>query len=61
MSGINEEEVLDYAYDNATLSNLPLEKELLIGTFIGLLSNGMELVTADERVKAIIEHLHTRF
>ena len=42
MSGINEEEVLDYAYDNATLSNLPLEKELLIGTFIGLLSNGME-------------------
>ncbi|MEX3745555.1 HTH domain-containing protein [Lysinibacillus xylanilyticus] len=61
ISGMNEDEVLDYAYENSTLSNLPLEKELLIDTFIGLLSDGMELVTADERVKAIIEHLNTRF
>lgn len=61
ISGINEEDVLDYAYENTTLSNLSLEKELLIGNFIGLLSDGMELVTADERVKAIIEHLNTSF
>lgn len=37
-----------------------MEKESL-GIFIGLLSDGMELVTADERVKAIIEHLNTSF
>ncbi|WP_052343782.1 HTH domain-containing protein [Bacillus massiliigorillae] len=61
ISGIKEEEVLGYAYKNSTLSNLPFEKELEIGTFIGLLSDGMELVTADERVKAIIEHLNTSF
>lgn len=61
ISGINEEEVLEYAYENSTRSNLPLEKEFLIGTIIGLLSHGMETVTADERIKAIIEHLNTSF
>ncbi|MEH7526191.1 HTH domain-containing protein [Bacillus sp. JJ1503] len=61
ISGLDEKTVLEFSNHKADLAHLPHEKIGHIVSMIGLLSDGMTLVTADERVKAIIEILNDNF
>ena len=61
ISGLDETTVLEFTNHKTDLSHLPHEKVGHIVSMISLLSDGMTLVTADERVKAIIEILNDNF
>lgn len=61
ISGLDEKTVLEFSNHKTDLAHLPHEKIGHIVSMIGLLSDGMTLVTADERVKAIIEILNDNF
>lgn len=61
ISGLDEKTVLEFVNYKTELDDLPHEKRLHIGIMIDLLSIGMTHVTADERVKAIIEVLNEKF
>ncbi|WP_308417927.1 HTH domain-containing protein [Halalkalibacter okhensis] len=61
ISGLDEKEVLDFANYETDLAHLPHEKVGHMVSMIGLLSDGMTLVTSDERVKAITEILNQQF
>ncbi|NRD76632.1 hypothetical protein HPT25_03890 [Bacillus sp. BRMEA1] len=61
ISGLDEKTVLNFSNHKTDLAHLPHEMTGHIGSIIALLSDGMALVTADERVKAIIEILNENF
>jgi predicted GTPase len=54
ISGLDEKTVLDFSNHETVLNHLSHEQKGHIVSMIALLSGGMTLVTADERVKAII-------
>ncbi len=61
ISGLDEKTVLDFANYKTDLAHLPHDKIAETFSMIGLLSDGMTLVTADERLKTIIEILMDDF
>lgn len=61
ISGLDEEKILDFANHKTDLKNITSGKIGHIVSMIALLSDGMTEVTADERVKAIIEYLNDSF
>ncbi|WP_077706746.1 HTH domain-containing protein [Virgibacillus dokdonensis] len=61
ISGLDEKTVMEFANHKNDLEHLSHEQKGHIVSMIGLLSDGMTLVTADERVKAIIEILNGEF
>jgi predicted GTPase len=58
ISGLDEKTVLDFSNHKTDLNHLSNEQNGHIVSMIALLSGGMTFVTADERVKAIIEILN---
>jgi hypothetical protein len=54
ISGLDEKTVLDFSNHKNDLEHLSHEQKGHFVSMIALLSGGMTLVTADERVKAII-------
>lgn len=61
ISGIDEKTVLEFSNHKTDLAHLPHEKVGHIVSMIGLLSDGMTLITENDRVKAIIEILNDNF
>ena len=61
ISGIDEKAVLDFSNHQPVLEHLSHEQKGHIYSMIALLSDGMTHVTADERVKAIIEILNESY
>jgi hypothetical protein len=61
ISGLDEEQVVDYVNHKTDLSFLPTEKLFDITDMVAILSLGMRDVTPDERVSVILKHLNVTY